>query len=103
MQSTPILLHHLTTGADGATGLAALRRRPELLEAARLRKARLDAHPGILDVMLARVAGDAEMEQAASAAFKRADLGSDLAIEALLYPGLEMEKTELAFFESGGH
>ena len=99
---TPTLIHRMITGPDGDAALAALRRQPELAEAVRLRKARAPRRQGLFEVTLARVAGDAELEQAAAAAFKRPDLGARLAIEATLYPGQPAEKAELELFQSGG-
>ena len=101
-QSTWLLLSHAVSGADGATALAALRRRPEITEAARLAKARMGKRPGLLEVMLARLAGDTEMEQAAASAFQRAELGAALSLNAMLAPGQEIEKLELDFWKSGG-
>jgi hypothetical protein len=97
-----MLLHRLTTGPQGAEVLAALRQRPEIAEAARLRKARGSNRPSLYDLMLARVAGDAELEQAAAAAFDRRDLGAELAIEALMAPGQDVEKLTLAFWKGRG-
>jgi hypothetical protein len=102
VHATPTLIHRMITGPDGEAALAALRRQPELAEAVRLRKAHPPRRQGLLDVALARVSGDAELEQAAAAAFKRADLGARLAIEATLFPGLPAEKAELELFQSGG-
>ncbi len=99
---TAMLLQRMMTGPDGAAVVAALRARPELAEAARLRLARGLKRPGLTDVVLARASGNAELEQAAAPAFKRVDLGASLAIEATLNPGLPAEKAELDFFTSGG-
>ncbi len=97
-----MLIQRMITGPDGDAALAALRQRPELAEAARLMKAGGVKRPDLLDVVLARASGDAELERAAAPAFKRADLGARLAIEATLYPGLPREKVELEFFTGGG-
>lgn len=96
------LLFRAMSGPDGAASLEALRKQPELVEAARLRKAHASRRPTLLDVALARVAGDAEMEQAASAVFDRAAIGSDLAIQATMAPGQEVEQYELELWKSRG-
>ena len=100
---TSMLLQRLMRGPDGEAALAALRARPELGEAAKLLKARSVKRPGMSDVVLARAAGDAELEQLAAAVFKRVDVGATLAIVATLNPGMPAEKAELDFFTSGGH
>jgi cellulose synthase operon protein C len=100
--SPGMLLSRAVSGDDGADALAALRRRPELQEAARLRKTRLGRHPTSLDVMLARIAGDPEMETAASAVFSRKDTGAELSIDARMAPGQEVEAYSLSFFQTGG-
>ena len=97
-----MLLQRLMAGPDSEAALAALRKHPEVAEAARLRKASGVKRPGLGDVVMARAAGDAELEQLAAPAFKRVDLGARLAIDATLYPGLPAEKAELDFFTSGG-
>jgi hypothetical protein len=99
---TALLVQRAASGPDAEGALAALRRRPEVIEAAKLRKAKMAKRPGLLDVMLARAAGDAEMVEAASAAFRRADLGAELSIEAIMAPGQDVEKYQLAFWKSGG-
>jgi hypothetical protein len=97
-----MLMQRAISGEGGADALAALRRRPELQEAARLRKGRLSKRPTLLDPVLAKIAGDAEMESAAAAVFARRDLAASLAIEARMAPGQEMEAFTLAFFHDGG-
>jgi hypothetical protein len=98
---TTLLLRRAITAPDGEGALVALRRRPEIVEAAKLRKAKMGKRPGLFDVMLARVTGDAEMEKDASAAFQREGLGAEIAIEAIMAPGQQMEKDELDFWKSG--
>ncbi|MEO5726708.1 MAG: hypothetical protein ABI134_31400, partial [Byssovorax sp.] len=96
--STTLLLRRAMLGPDGAAVTAALRARPEIAEAVRLRKQRAEKHLGMLDVVLAQLAGDAEFEKAARAGFLTEINGAELAIEARLLPGLAREKAELEAF-----
>jgi hypothetical protein len=97
-----MLLRRLTTGLQGVEVLAALRKRPEIAEAARLRKAQGSKRPTLFNFMLARVAGDAELEQAEAAVFDRKDLGAELSIEALMAPGQDVEKQTLELWKGRG-
>lgn len=99
---TAMLLVRAASGPDGAGALAALQRRPEIAEAARVRKARASKRPEILDAVLARVAGDPELEQAAAGVFNRGSIAAELSISVLLAPGQEAEKYELDWFKRGG-
>ncbi|APR78197.1 Hypothetical protein A7982_03544 [Minicystis rosea] len=101
-QPTWQLLARVVTDADGAAATAALRRRPEIQEAARLAKARMGKRPDITAALLARIAGDTEMEQAASAVYQRADVGAALQMRATLAPGQALEKSQFDFWKSGG-
>jgi hypothetical protein len=87
---------------EGEAGLSALRRRPEIVEAGRLAKAQMRKSPGLFDVVIARVVGDADMAQAAAAAFDNKRIGAHLAIEAAMAPGQEPERYELDFFRRRG-
>lgn len=97
-----VLLHRSMMGESGEEVKAALRKQPDLVEAARIRKASLAGRPTLTDWVLARVVGDSEMEQASAAAFERAELGFELAIEARLYPGLPREAAQMDLFKSKG-
>ncbi|MCC6551805.1 MAG: hypothetical protein IT372_02130, partial [Polyangiaceae bacterium] len=99
---TAMLLHRAAAGPSGAEILAALRKQPELAEAARLRKASLGDRPSLTDWIIARIAGDSELEQAAAKVFDRADLGARLQIEARIYPGQPREKADIDLFTSRG-
>ena len=99
---TTALIHRALGGPDGAAALEALRKQPEMLEAARLRKPRTLTRPRTLDVVLARIAGDAEMERSAAAVFDRASVGASIAIEATMAPGQEAEQYELDVWKTRG-
>jgi hypothetical protein len=101
LYGTGMLLHRATSGPDAAAVVAALRRRPELAEAVQRRKARAGKRPDVTDVVLARVSGDAELEQAAAPALQNPTLVSLAQIAATLAPGQEVEKVELALFQGG--
>ncbi len=92
---TTMLLRRALLGPDGAAVAAALRARPEITEAARLRKQRPEKQLGMLDLTLSQIVGDADFEKAARAGFGRERNGAELAIEALLLPGLAREKADL--------
>jgi hypothetical protein len=96
-----LTLDRARAGAQGAEILSVMRRQPELAEAARLRRARMGQRPGLSDFILARLAGDAEMEREAAAAFTRKELGLYLTIEAKLSPGQRREEATLAMFRAG--
>jgi hypothetical protein len=101
LYGTGMLLHRATSGPDAAAVLAALRRRPEMAEAVQRRKARAGKRPDVTDVVLARVSGDAELEQAAAPALQNPVFVSLAQIAATLAPGQEVEKVELALFQGG--
>ncbi len=92
---TPMLLRRALLGPDGAAVAAALRARPEITEAVRLRKQRPERQLGLLDLALAQIVGDADFEKTARAGFTRERTGAQLAIEARLLPGLAREKADL--------
>ncbi len=100
--SDAMLVARALNGPEGAAVLSALRRRPELAEAARLCRLHVRERPGISDVVLARAADDAELEAAASASFDRASLGAELAIDAILAPGQPTEAYPLDFWRTRG-
>jgi hypothetical protein len=56
----------------------------------------------MMDWVLSRLAGDADLEQAAAKAFERQDLALSLKIDARLAPGQPLEKARLELFESKG-
>jgi hypothetical protein len=96
------ILHHVMAAPNAGEMLAALRKQPELGEAARLIKPALALVPTISDWVLARAAGDAEMEQAAAKVFERVDLEHALKLDVALYGGQAREKAELELFLSKG-
>lgn len=94
------LLRRALRGPDGAAITAALRARPEIGEAVRLRKTRPEKQLTTFDVLLAQIAGDADLEKAARGVFHQASSRAALEIAARLEPGQAREKAELdAFLE----
>jgi hypothetical protein len=94
-QGTLLLLRHLVAGPDGAAVTATLRARPELAEAVKLRKLRKEHALGPFDVLLAQIAGDAELERAARVGSRQESTRASAEIDAKLLPGLAREKEEL--------
>ncbi|XXF75060.1 hypothetical protein P2318_18485 [Myxococcaceae bacterium GXIMD 01537] len=79
----------------------ALRAEPLLREATGLMRRRVTDAPTVEAWIIARAAGDAELERASAQAFSRADLSHAIAIEARLYGGLPREKAMAELFEKG--
>jgi cellulose synthase operon protein C len=96
-----MVVHRALGGPDGEAILAALHKRPELGEAARLRRSRALARPSLFDVILAEAAGDADLARAADGAFARADLGAFYAVELKLAPGQAKEKAYVDLWQRG--
>jgi hypothetical protein len=94
------VLHRAATGASGAEVLAALRRQPELLEAARLRSGPARTLPTVTDWITAHLAGDSTLEQEARRAFEREDLALLYAIQAGLRPDNKDDQADLAVFKA---
>jgi hypothetical protein len=94
------LLHRAATGSAGAEVLAALRRQPEMAEAARLRRLSSTRLPGLTDWIVARLAGDEALERAAASAFARRDLALSLSLDVKLRPGSEEDQSDLALFNA---
>jgi hypothetical protein len=96
-----MVVHRALAGPDGEAILAALRKRPELAEAVRMRRSRALSRPSLFDVMLAEATGDADFARAADGAFARADLGTFYAIELKLAPGQAKEKAYVDLWKRG--
>jgi hypothetical protein len=82
-----MLLHRASQGPDGAAVVAALRRTPELTEAATLARIPSARRPTLNAWIVARLAGDAALESAARRAFSRPDVSAALGIDVKLDPG----------------
>lgn len=93
--TTSLLLHRAASRPDADAVLGALRREPAFLEAVKLRKQGSFERPTLGDWLLARAAGDADMEKRASAAFAREDERLRHEIGAMLDPGSESAKLAL--------
>lgn len=100
--SYSMMVKHAMDAPTAGEMVAALRRQPELGEAASVMKAALGERPSMSDWVLARAAGDSEMEAAAAKVFERASVEPSLRIDVLLYPGQEREKAELDLYLSKG-
>jgi len=94
------MLYRAATGPAGADVLRALRRQPELAEAARLRRLATTRLLGTTDWMVAKLADDAALEKAAEPAFARADLSLSLSLDVKLRPGDEQDAADLALFKA---
>ena len=90
-----LMIRHALAGPDGAAIGATLRARPELAETVKLRKLHGERGLGIFDVVLAQLAGDADLEKSARAGFKRESVGAEMEIEVKMLPGMSREKEEL--------
>jgi hypothetical protein len=96
------LAYRASIGPDGAEVLAALRKQPELGEAATLRRGKLDGRPVLTDWILARLAGDVELEKETEKVFDRAAVRSGVEIEARIQPGQPEEQLDLELIRSRG-
>lgn len=96
------LAYRASLGPDGAEVLAALRKQPELAEAAALRRGKLDGRPVLTDWILARLAGDAELEKEAEKVFDREEVRHGVEIEARILPGQPEEQLDLDLMRSRG-
>lgn len=92
----------LASSPEGAGVLEAMRKRPELVEAVEIAKASPGSSPTKGHWLLARVAGDAELERAAAPVFDRADVLLAAKSYARLFPGEAREASHLGFLESRG-
>jgi hypothetical protein len=94
--------YRASTGPSGADVLVALRKEPSLAEAAAVRKRGVSDRPAVADFLVAKLAGDAELEQAASKAFDRAELILATAIACKLDPADQDDAMQLAILRSRG-
>lgn len=98
----PVFVDRALGSASGAEILPVLRRRPEVAEATvLLKKARAGRKPSLLDVALAELSGDAELETLAMAAFARPELGLELSLDSKLSPGEPREQETRTLFRRG--
>ncbi|MDI1429132.1 hypothetical protein [Polyangium sorediatum] len=100
--STLLIAHRASLGPDAAEVLAALRKQPEFAEAATLRRGKLDGRPELADWILARLAGDAELEKEAENVFDWDVARHRVEIDARMYPGQPQEQLELGLVRSRG-
>ena len=96
-----LVLHQAMAGEHGATITAALRKQPELAEAARLARESAVHLPGLSDWVLGRIAGDGELEAAGAAWFQRPSKRLSIEIAALLEPGNASSVATLEIMKAG--
>ncbi|MDI3282557.1 hypothetical protein [Polyangium sp. 15x6] len=96
------LAYRASLGPDGAEVLAALRKQPELAEAVALLRGKLDGRPVLTDWILARLAGDAELEKEAEKVFDREEVRHAVEIESRIQPGQPEEQLDLDLMRSRG-
>ena len=100
--SSLLLAYRASLGSDAEEVLAALRKQPELAEAAMLRRGKLDGRPALADWILARLAGDAELEKEAEKVFDGDVARLRAEIDARMYPGQPEEQFELGLMRARG-
>ncbi|MDI1450960.1 hypothetical protein [Polyangium sp. 6x1] len=102
-QVSPLrIAYRASIGPDGAEVLAALRKQPELAEVVALRRGKTNGRPGLTDWILARLAGDAELEKEAEAVFDSDVMRHAVDIDARMRPGQPEEQIELDLMRSRG-
>jgi hypothetical protein len=97
-----VIAHLAAKGDGGAEVTSALRKEPAFGEAIALLKTSVSTRPTAADFVLARLAGDAELEQASTKAFDRRESELGYAIEARLEPDDEDTRLLLELFRSRG-
>lgn len=100
--STLVLAHLAAGGAGGAEVLAALRKEPTFVESIALLKTSMAVRPSLRDFLLARLASDSELEQAAAKGFDRRESELGHAIERKLEPDNEEIRVLFDLFRSRG-
>lgn len=85
--SATVIAYLAVTGASGPEIAAALRKDPGLAEAATLRLQAIADRPTFVDVLLARLSGNEELQRIAVKSFDRKEVASTYAIDAKLDPG----------------
>jgi hypothetical protein len=96
------IAYEASTAPNGAEVTAALRKDPAVAEAASVRRQAATDRPVLKDFLYARLAGDADLEKAATKSFDRRDLELWLAIDAKLRPSDDKAKLSLALFRGRG-
>lgn len=96
------LAYRAAHGPNGEEVLAALRKQPEMAEAASLRRGHVENLPSLSDWIIAHLAGNSELEKASEKAFDSEIVRHSAEIEARIFPGQVEEALDLALVRTRG-
>jgi hypothetical protein len=96
------LAYRAVHGPNGEEVLAALRKQPEMAEAASLLRGKHEGRPSLSDWLVAHLAGDNEFEKDAEKAFDSDVVRHSVEIDARMFPGQAEEALDLALLRSRG-